>query len=72
MATILTDDIFKCIFLNENRWISINISLNFIPRGQINRIPALVQIAGWRRPVALSTEEVKSRLAKRPMKTDGR
>ena len=33
------DDIFKCIFLNENIWISINISLNFVPKGQINNIP---------------------------------
>ena len=28
-----TDDIFKCIFLNENVWISIKISLNFVPKG---------------------------------------
>ena len=28
-----TDDIFKCIFLNENVWISINISLKFAPKG---------------------------------------
>ena len=38
------DDIFKCIFLNENVWISIEISLKFVPRGPINNIPALVQI----------------------------
>ena len=44
------DDIFKCIFLNENVWISIKISLNFVPRGPINNIPALVQIMAWRRP----------------------
>ena len=36
--------IFKCISLNENVWISIKISLNFVPRGSINNIPALVQI----------------------------
>ena len=36
------DDIFKCIFLNENVYISIKISLNFVPKGQINNIPALV------------------------------
>ena len=36
--------IFKCIFLNENIWISINISLNFVPNGQINNIPTSVQI----------------------------
>ena len=26
-----SDDIFKCIFLNENVWISIKISLKFVP-----------------------------------------
>ena len=31
-------------------WISINISLKFVPKGQINSIPALVQIMAWRRP----------------------
>ena len=38
------DDIFKCIFLNENVWILIKISLNFVPKDPINNIPALVQI----------------------------
>ena len=38
------DDIFKCIFLNENVWISIQISLKFVPEGPVNNIPALVQI----------------------------
>ena len=36
------DDIFKCIFLNENTSISINISLKFVPEGRINSIQALV------------------------------
>ena len=36
------DDIFKCIFFNENVLISIKISLKFVPKGQINNIPALV------------------------------
>ena len=44
------DDIFKWIFLNENVWISINISLKFVPRGPINNIPALVQIMASCRP----------------------
>ena len=44
----LPDDIFKCIFLSENVWISINISLKFVPKGPINTIPALVQIMAWR------------------------
>ena len=35
-------DIFKCIFMNENVRISIEISLKFAPKGLINKIPALV------------------------------
>ena len=46
----LPDDIFKCIFMNENIEISIKISLKFVPKGPINNIPALVQIMAWRRP----------------------
>ena len=42
----LADDIFKWIFLNENVWLSINISLKFVPMGQMNNIPALIQILG--------------------------
>ena len=44
------DDIFKCIFLNENALISIKIPLKFVPKGPINNIPALVPIMAWRRP----------------------
>ena len=44
------DDIFKCIFENENESISPRISLKFVPKVQINNIPALVQIMAWRRP----------------------
>ena len=43
------DDIFKCIFFNENVWVAIKISLKFIPKGPINNIPALVRIMAWRR-----------------------
>ena len=43
------NDIFKRIFMNENIWISIEISLKFVPKGPINNIPALVQIMAWRR-----------------------
>ena len=42
-------DIFKCIFLNENAWISLKISLKFVPKVRINNIPAMVQIMAWRR-----------------------
>ena len=44
------DDIFKWFFLNENVWISITISLRFVPRGPINNIPTLVQVMARRRP----------------------
>ena len=44
------DAIFNCVFLNENVWIPITISLKFVPKGQINHIQALVQIMAWRRP----------------------
>ena len=43
------DDIFKCIFLNENVWMPIKISMKFVPKGPIHNIPALVQIMAWRR-----------------------
>ena len=38
------DDIFKWIFLNRNVWIFIEISLTFVPKGQINNILVLDQI----------------------------
>ena len=44
------DNIFKCVFLNENIWILINISLKLVPKGPINNIPTLVQIMAWRWP----------------------
>ena len=43
------DDVFKCIFLNENVWIALKITLQFVPKVPINNIPALVQISAWRR-----------------------
>ena len=44
------DNIFKCIFFNENVWISIKISLKCVPKGPVNSIPALVQIMAWHWP----------------------
>ena len=44
------DDVFKCIFLNENVWISLKISLKFVAKGLIDNFPPLVQIMAWRRP----------------------
>ena len=43
------DDIFKCIYFNENIWISIKITLKLLPVCPINNISALVQIMAWRR-----------------------
>ena len=48
--------IFQTTFSNafswmKNAWILFTtISLNFVPKGPINNIPALVQIMAWRRP----------------------
>ena len=49
MAAILADDIFKCIFLNENVRILIKISLKFVPKDPIDNKSALVQVMAWRR-----------------------
>ena len=43
-----SDDIFKCVFLNVNLWISSKIPLKFVPESPINNILALVQIIAWR------------------------
>ena len=50
MDAISQTTFFKCIFLNENVWISIKISLKFVPKGPINNVPTLVQIMAWCRP----------------------
>ena len=42
-------DVFKCIFVNENVWIVLKMSLTFAPEVRINNIPALVHIMAWRR-----------------------
>ena len=44
----ITDDIFKSIF-NESAWISITISLKFVPKGPIDYKSALVQVVAWHR-----------------------
>ena len=51
------DDILKFIFLDENIWISINISLKVVLYGPINNIPALVQIMAWCRSGAMPLPE---------------
>ena len=44
MAAILADNIYKCIFLNENDKIRIQISLKFVPKSPIDNKPALVRV----------------------------
>ena len=50
----ILQDIFKCIFFNENALILSKISLKFIPKGPINNIAALVQKMAWRQPSDIS------------------
>ena len=52
-----SDDIFKCIFLNDNVRILIKISLNFVANVWINNIPPLVQIMAWHQPGAKTLAE---------------
>ena len=54
-----TDDIFKCILLNETIWISLKISLMLVPKVLINNNPALVQIMAWRRQGDKPLSELK-------------
>ena len=49
MAAILAGDVFKCIFVNENEKIPIQISLKHVPRSPIENKPALIQVMAWRR-----------------------
>ena len=53
---LLADASFKCIFLKENVWILIKISLKFGSVGQIDNTPALVKKNGlaWNRQQAIS------------------
>ena len=43
------DDIFTCIFFNENCCILIKLSLKYMRKGPIDNNPALIQIMAWRR-----------------------
>ena len=47
MDAILADDIFKCIFLNKDDKIPIQISLKLVPTSPIDNKPALVQVMAW-------------------------
>ena len=46
----IANDIFKCIYVTENVWLSRKISLRCVPRVRINNIPALLQKMTWCRP----------------------
>ena len=50
MSDSLHRTFWNVFFFNENIWTVIDISLTFVPQGQINNIPSLVQIMAWRRP----------------------
>ena len=44
-----TDDTFEHIFMNEKFFISIQISLKFVPKGPIDNKAVLFQVIAWRR-----------------------
>ena len=43
------DDIFTCIFFNENCYVLMKFLLKYVRKGPIDNKPALVQIMAWRR-----------------------
>ena len=47
IADIFADNIFICIFMNENMHILIEISLKFVPMGVVNKKSALVWVMDW-------------------------
>ena len=49
MAVILADNIFKCVFVNENGRKPIKISLKFVAKSPIDNWPVLAQVMAWRR-----------------------
>ena len=53
----VADDIFKCIFFNENILILIQISLKFVPKGQFDNNPALVQIMAWQQTIIWTNDD---------------
>ena len=51
------DDIFTCIFFNENCCTLMKLSLKYVRKGPINNNPAMVQIMAWRRSGAKPLSE---------------
>ena len=58
MDTILADDNFKCIFLNENDGIAIRISMKLVPIIPTDNNPTLVQAVAWHRTGNTSLHEL--------------
>ena len=52
------DDIFKNILLNENVWISIKISLKFVPKGLFNNVQSLLQIKAWGQAIIWTNDAI--------------
>ena len=50
MVAISQTTFSNVFFFNENAWISIEISLKFVPKGALNNILPLYQIMAWHRP----------------------
>ena len=44
----MAGDIFKFIFFNQNYCIWIQISWKYVPKGPVDKKPALIQIMAWR------------------------
>ena len=47
LVVLLTDNSFKCIFMNEKFCILIWISLKFVPKDPIDNKPPLIQVMAW-------------------------
>ena len=61
------DAILKYIFVNINSCISINISQKFVPKGEVNNIPALVRIMARRQAIIwTNTDPVHLRIYATP------
>ena len=64
MASNLADDISKCIFLNENDSIPIQIWLKFVPRTPIDNMPVFTWTNDdpvyWRIYASLGGDELKA------------
>ena len=53
--TLLADDIFKCIFVNERNWLSNKIKLKYVSLDTYHNSLALVEVMVWSLPQPLMT-----------------